>query len=658
MSAIPKLKYKYESQVLNDLLIKAETVRKSNTVEYKNTLDQINEIAENSDDYKIKIQNKFLCADYHWLIGESLLAMNKANDAINIANENNSDHFVAEIYNLIANIEVSLGNYESGLRNAMKSLDLYKKANNENSITSVKMNIGNIYYYLDEYPTALEYYLMAVNYSEENRTYKGSPNAFLNIGNVYYKLGDHENALKNFYISLEKNRELNDKKGEANCLNNIGIYWMEKQEYDKSLTYFFECLEISKMLQSKQTQLVSSYNLALVYINQDKFTESEELLLDALKIATDISDKKNIVEGHYILGELYSNVKIKKYDKAIYHLNQAKEIGENIKVKSLLYKSYSRLSQLHEIEGDYKLSLEEFKNFHNIKEEIFNEESDAKTKKLAVIHKVDNIIRESQDLKRKNSELDILLSEKNILNTELKTANEALQKLNKEKNEFLNIAAHDLKNPLLGIKGVAELLKFDDQLTKDEFQSYIDMIIYSSGNMFEIIKNLLNVNTLEDGLIKVKKTKIDVYQNLQNLLLSYDLIAKKKNIKIEFSNELDSNFIFSDKELVHQVFDNLISNAIKYSKQNSEVSIKLKKYKHPEFYLFEISDSGPGFSERDKLKMFKKFSKLTAQPTAGEQSSGLGLFIVHKLVELLGGKIELEETSISGSKFKLLLPLI
>lgn len=657
MQVKPILKYEYPSESLNKLLIEAETCRKSNIQNYKSLIDKIQKIAEESSDFKIKLHSNFLLADYQWLIGESIIALSIANNVLKYAEENNSEHFKAETYNLIANIEVSLGNYEAGLRNAMRSLELYKKNNNERSMTSVKMNIGNIYYYLDEYPTALEYYLNAVVYSEKNKTYHGSPNAFLNIGNVYYKLGDFDNALKNYYISLEKNRELNDKTGEANCLNNIGIYYMEKKDYDVAINYFYQCLEISDLIQSKQTRLVSSYNLALVYLNQDKFTDAEDLLLNALEIAQKISDKKNIVEGHYILGELYSNDKFINFEKAIHHLNQAKDIGESIKVKSLLYKTYERLSIIHEQEGNYKLSLEEYKNFHRIKEEIFNEESDAKTKKLAVIHKVDNIIKESQELKRKNTELDELLNEKNKLNDDLRVVNETLYKLNKEKNEFLNIAAHDLKNPLLGIKGVAELLKFDDQLSQEEFQSYIDMIIYSSGNMFEIIKNLLNVNTLEDGLIKVKKSKIDIFQNLQSLILSYDLVAGKKNIKIEFYNELESNFIFSDKELLHQIFDNLISNAIKYSKHNSDIIIQLKNHTHPEFYVFEITDSGPGFSERDRERMFKKFSKLSAQPTAGEQSSGLGLFIVHKLVELLGGKIELESTSSKGSKFKLLLPL-
>lgn len=240
---------------------------------------------------------------------------------------------------------------------------------------------------------------------------------------------------------------------------------------------------------------------------------------------------------------------------------------------------------------------------------------------------------------------------------ELQEKNDALIKLNQEKNEFLGIAAHDLRNPLSAIQSLANIIRtsFDD-FNKPKLVDFASMIEVSAQKMFSLIKNLLDVNAIESGHKNFLFATHNLLPFLQNVVNNYLEPAKAKEISLQFEATPDEYQILTDENAIIQVLDNLISNAIKYSPIGKTVYVRLLKNENT--VRCEIQDEGVGLNEEDQERLFEKFSRLSPRPTGGEHSTGLGLFIVKKLVEAMKGKVWCQSQLGKGSTFFVEFPLV
>ncbi|HHB93144.1 MAG TPA: hypothetical protein ENK59_08050 [Thioploca sp.] len=233
---------------------------------------------------------------------------------------------------------------------------------------------------------------------------------------------------------------------------------------------------------------------------------------------------------------------------------------------------------------------------------------------------------------------------------ELYEKNESLISLNQEKNEFLGIAAHDLKNPLSAIIGYAEEIEEHyAEIPKEELVQISSLIKKSSTNMFNLITKLLDVNQIESGKIRLDLANVDILPVIKNTTAYYTKKAKEKNINLYFNQTGNDFHTYVDVNIVVQILDNIISNAIKYSPLGKNIYINL--IENPEKIHCEVKDEGQGISAEDQKKLFGKFNRLTAKPTGGEHSTGLGLFIVKKLVEAMNAKIWCDSELNKGSTF-------
>jgi two-component system, sensor histidine kinase and response regulator len=234
-------------------------------------------------------------------------------------------------------------------------------------------------------------------------------------------------------------------------------------------------------------------------------------------------------------------------------------------------------------------------------------------------------------------------------NLQLLQLNSELERLNEEKDEFLGIAAHDLKNPINNIALIAKILLNDKVLTREDIIGFANDIAVSAERMLELIKNLLDINQIERGEIKLSKIPINLCDITKYVCNSFYEKAKAKEIILTCSIPEYEIVITTDNNSLIQILDNLISNAIKYSPYGKEIFISIEDNHHT--VAICIEDQGPGFTDEDKEKVFGKFARLSAQPTAGENSTGLGLSIVQKLVDILGADIKLESEAGRYAKF-------
>jgi two-component system, sensor histidine kinase and response regulator len=241
----------------------------------------------------------------------------------------------------------------------------------------------------------------------------------------------------------------------------------------------------------------------------------------------------------------------------------------------------------------------------------------------------------------------------------LRDQNKHLEQLNKEKSEFLGIAAHDLKNPLSGIIGLSEMIALREEIgiPDTEITDMAQQIKQSSHLMFEIVANLLDVNRIEEGDFKLFPRELNIYELCSSILTRYESASAKKNITlIHTPITTSSGTVFADDIASVQVLDNIISNAIKYSPHGKTVSV-IHEVGAENFLRVRVKDQGQGLTDDDKKLLFQKFSKLSARPTNGEHSTGLGLSIAKKLADLMNVAIYVESEYGNGATFVVDFPI-
>jgi signal transduction histidine kinase len=260
------------------------------------------------------------------------------------------------------------------------------------------------------------------------------------------------------------------------------------------------------------------------------------------------------------------------------------------------------------------------------------------------------------NLEQSNQNLEQKIHERTL---QLERKNQQLLKLNQEKNEFLSIAAHDLKNPLQAIQGSAELISISLQdegcANSEELVDYANMIDVSSERMFDLITNLLDVNAIEEGKFELNLQYIDILPKLNHIVEEYREKAQLKSVSIYFEPQHAEYMAYTDVKVLHQILDNLISNAVKYSPFDKHIFIKI--FNQKQNIRIEVQDQGQGLSQEEQTKLFTKFTRLSTKPTNGEHSTGLGLFIVKKLVTALKSEVWCESEVNQGTTFILLLPV-
>jgi len=222
-----------------------------------------------------------------------------------------------------------------------------------------------------------------------------------------------------------------------------------------------------------------------------------------------------------------------------------------------------------------------------------------------------------------------------------------LQDINLEKNHIIGMVAHDLRNPLTSALSIAHLLKEDAQNQDDDQAKYAQVVVHSLDRMNKMIEKILDIRAMDAQQLNLELEKFDIAIETENIIKLFEEKAGLKSILME--SELNQVHVKLDKNYFFQIVENLVSNAIKFSPEGKKVLIKT--YSENGKACLEVLDEGPGFSKEDKTKIFEKFQKLSAKPTGGESTTGLGLSIIKKFVDAMQGNIMLHSELNKGARF-------
>ncbi|MGL1885703.1 MAG: ATP-binding protein [Reichenbachiella sp.] len=256
------------------------------------------------------------------------------------------------------------------------------------------------------------------------------------------------------------------------------------------------------------------------------------------------------------------------------------------------------------------------------------------------------ITEQNDDILTKNEEIEKALEKLNITNQELTD-------LNREKDGMMSVVAHDLRTPLNNIQGLIQLLTLDGTLNEEQ-TNYVDTIksVVARGN--DMIRDLLDINAAKDPNRPMKKKEIDLLDFVTKWRSNFEKPLNEKNQQLIVEGNIENQTVMTDDGVLSRVLDNIMSNAMKFSEPGKSVYLKLKITKTK--FGFILRDEGPGISQEDQKKMFKPFTKLSARPTSGEASNGLGLSIIKSLVERMGGTMTVKSEIGKGTAFQIALP--
>lgn len=510
----------------------------------------------------------------------------------------------ADCRNLIAICQYKYGDYAESLKNAFESLKLTRKTKNRILESTCCNTIGNCYLHLKEFDNALDYLNIALKIKDELFDEKGRGMILINLGNVYFEKNEFLECEKYYNEGLEIKKKTEDLQGILICYNNLGnVAAYHYKDLNKALEYY------------EKSHALSMEN------GFDYYT----------------------AELYYLKASLYYHFEM--YNEAIENLDKCSEISLANNYTHIIPNMTDMYGMVYYNIGDFKKACEYYRKSYTLVSETFKDSSNSKIEYLNVLHKVE-LVQQEAEFHRS-------------VNEELKTVNEKLVDLNNEKNEFLGMAAHDLKNPLSAISlSVSALRKLKDKYSAEQIDRKLEQIELTSTRMQDIIKNFLDINAIESGRINLSAKEINVLEILEKVINDNNVLTERKGIKINTLCEFDKLIIMGDYMGLNEVFENLFSNSVKYSPLRSEVTVKCEKDLLKEHVIISFIDEGMGIKEEEMPKLFKKFSKLSTKPTAGENSTGLGLSIVKKLIESMGGEVWCESVYGKGSSFKTRFKLV
>ncbi|MCU0425408.1 MAG: tetratricopeptide repeat protein [Candidatus Kapabacteria bacterium] len=614
--------------------------------------------------------------------------------ALKISEETKDSADIGQALNRIGLIYQGQGNFAAALEYFQRSRAVYEKIGDLSGVGKAMTNIGEIYSRQGLYALALEYLVksQAMASTEGTKDLEGVAESGLEIGVVYGKQGNTTLALEYFQQALKIYEQIGNRSGVAQTLSAVGATYLQignvKQAEEfatRSYNYARDIGEIEWIKQSSKT-------LSRVFTAKKEFEKALEYELTYSRLKDSTTGEESVRK----IADLEAMLASEKRQAQIELLTKENQIQQLIRnslavglvlVFVIAYVLFRANHQQKKANRLLSQQNEEILRQQKMLEEQASEIQLANTE----LHEANlNLKRQQEVLEEQTREIELAnneLLELNInlernqrmleeqahqielANSEMQMRNLQLKDINDQMNEFLGIAAHDLKNPLASIvMSSSAIRRYYDRMSKEEIIENLSGIEVIAERMRLIIHNLLEINKIESGNLHIASEPVSPGEIADQLVEDWTPKASAKSISLRFDNQAPDKFFIGDPNVLYQILENLLSNAVKYSPHGKTVWVRViaseisalggtPQNGSQSHIRMEIQDEGPGLSAEDKAKLFEKFARLSAQPTGGEHSTGLGLSIVKKLVEMMQGRVWCESKLGKGSTFIVEMPV-
>lgn len=556
---------------------------------------------------------------------------------------------VARSHYLLGVTEQRVGAHEGAMKHFLQSLEMEQERGDKERIGKVLNGIAILYYRQEDFEASVNYFNQAVAILREIGNDERVAISTANIGLIHFNRGEYQKALDKYNKALAIFKSKSDNKLAVYVtISNIGNVFTELGQYQQAEDHHMEALQYFENNDLIRNQSEVLLSLSKLHYSRDRDVDQAIAYADkSLQKAKSINFKESIVAAYKQLADLYEDEE--NYDEALSVYKQFKATQDSI-VNS------ERAAKIEEMETRFNLREK------NRQIELLNKEADLQQARLSrqklwrslliiILVLLAVIVGLLYRYNNQKAKANTLLEEKN---RQIEEKNNKLTHLNEEKNEFMGMAAHDLRNPLSGIKSVISMVRYEDTISEEEIRDYLEIIDHSSDRMLILINNLLDVNAIEEGGRPLDIQTVQVNSIIREAVQSQQRSADSKNIGIQAMLPEDTPVVKANPEALQRALENLVSNAIKYSPSGSLVEVCTSRA--VDALEIMVKDNGPGIPQNEQSQLFTRFCQISTQPTANESSTGLGLFVVKSLMEKMDGSVRYNDTD-DGASFILTLPL-
>lgn len=529
---------------------------------------------------------------------------------------------------------------------------------------------------------AIDCFQKSLEYYKELKDQKNIAENHNRLGVSYGECENYNQAIDHFNLAYQINSKINNILQTADNLSGMGDIHYKTKKYQKALEYYIKSNQKYKEVSNIFGMGITSFNMGNILVQQ-------KLHFKALKCYNQALDKFTISKSFYHIGNTYLEIgkanyiysfenkgeKRKSLELAINNFKEAIRFYTINKAFDKINECNLELSKTYEEIGNYKLALESYKKYIQIDKKYLNFDKENKLAELKTQRKFDaknNQIQIQQYKIESDTRKVYLLVTITILsaillvlflwlytskrknNLLLLEKNSQISNINKQKDKFFSIIAHDLRGPFNGFLGMTEILAEDfDSMEKEEIQFAAINMRDSAKKLHDLLDNLLEWSRMEQGAIPFSPKENNLDEIVNKCIAPMEENARKKEIKIE--SDINKNLqIFADYHILQSIIRNILSNALKFTPRGGKIEILgNEKNKHS---IISIADSGIGMDAKMIENIFKIDKKTNRPGTENEPSTGLGMILCKEFVEKHNGKIWIESEENQGTTFYMSFP--
>lgn len=572
----------------------------------------------------------------------------------------------------------------AALDEAKRGLDLALTHSRPRDEAQFLKAAGYVSWLLGDTAAAAEYEQRLLNLAERFDDNALRSIAHRVLGSVYRQTGDRGLSRRYTEEALRFAKEAGDQGLADGALNNLGVIAMEDGDLAEARRLHEEVLAHREATGNQWDAAGSVTNLADVALAANEIDRALSLHQRAYAMRREVGDTRGQMRS---LRQVATALRrLGRMDEALAQLQEASARTEEITGHELLGDLWREIALTREARGEFAEALAAERRANTEREALAGERTRARiaeletrydlAKKQQTIEALDkeNTLRSAEmrlnEIEWERTQfqytalialfaagaigLGAVISRQRFKLAAERRLRDAAEQADQLKTRLLSIASHDLRNPLGNIHFVAGDLR-RDSVGRPPDDDRLEIIEGESQRLLVLVQDLVDTAALDIGRLELRKAPFDLEATLRSVMSEFTWQAQGKQQQLILRKPaLGAGQIVADERRLHQVISNLIGNAIKYTPTGRTVTLELERASAQ--VLIRVRDEGPGLSPKDIERLFTPFTRLSAQPTGGESSHGLGLSIAHEIVRLHGGRITVDSTPGAGSVFIVELP--
>jgi len=499
--------------------------------------------------------------------------------------------------------------------------------------------------------------------------------AYNSLSYSYTEIGEKEKAFKYAFLARDYFIKAKDTSKLVLIYSNIGTIYRDFNKIDESNKCFKKALDIDKKYSKITPTVYPNYNIGSNLIRHDvEYAKALSFFQEAIKNAELLNfSKEKSIYGDIYCAMSYAYFKLGDTKKSDYYYNKAHEIANSNKYLYIKKQLYLERANLYKSVGNYKDAYNILQKHNIIKDSINKINNNELTITIAEKYKIKENEKDLKFLKKEQAIQNAQLKKSKFYmtlfgllivmlfitiylivkkNNQLQIAKDKAENLTKVKSNFYSEISHELRTPLYAVIEISNLLLKEN--VSPQHKEYIESLKFSGDHLMALINNVLELNRVESGKLKIQQIDFNLKNLVSNIInsLEYALMDSKNSIDFKYDDTIP-NSITGDSLKVSQILINLISNAIKFT-NNGHIKIEVKKLKQLDNKVnlyFKVSDNGLGISKEKQSQVFENFYQENTTNAKAYKGTGLGLSIVERLLKNLGSKINVSSKLNEGSDF-------